>query len=143
VAEDWRKDALSKALAARAAEIVTALDGGATIGSFGIVDVTPDTARNGTVAGAPDTLLADVFKMTEGQAKAVVAPDFVAVVKLDKILPAATEGKDATALKASLEAQAAQAISADAFAAFSAALTADAGITIDQAAINAIHTSLP
>jgi peptidyl-prolyl cis-trans isomerase D len=73
----------------------------------------------------------------------IEAPGFVAVVKLDKILPAATEGDDAIALKTSLEAQAQQAISQDAFAAYTNALTAAAGITLDQAAINAVHTSLP
>jgi peptidyl-prolyl cis-trans isomerase D len=58
-------------------------------------------------------------------------------------MPAAAEGEDAMALKASLEAQAGQAISQDAFAAYTAALTAEAGITLDQAAITAVHTSLP
>ncbi len=143
VAEDWRAEAVTKALSARAAEIKTALDGGAAIGRFGIVDVTPETSRTGFVADAPDTLLPEVFKMAEGATQVIEVPGFVAVVKLDKILPAATEGEDATALKASLEAQAQQAISQDAFAAFTNALTAEAGITIDQAAINAVHTSLP
>jgi peptidyl-prolyl cis-trans isomerase D len=143
VAEDWRSEAVTKALSARAAEIKTALEGGAAIGSFGIVDVTPETSRTGFVADAPDTLLPEVFKMAEGATQVIEGPGFVAVVKLDKILPAATEGEDATALKASLEAQAQQAISQDAFAAFTNALTAEAGITLDQAAINAVHTSLP
>jgi peptidyl-prolyl cis-trans isomerase D len=143
VAEDWRADAVTKALSARAAEIKTALEGGAAIGTFGIVDVTPETARSGFVADAPETLLPEVFKMAEGAAQVIEAPGFVAVVKLDKILPAATEGEDALALKASLEAQAQQAISQDAFAAYTNALTAAAGITLDQAAINAVHTSLP
>ena len=143
VAEDWRKEAVAKALAARAAEIKAALEGGAKIGSFGIVDVTPETARTGTVAGAPDTLVPDVFKLAEGAVEVVSGEGFTAVVQLDKIMPAATEGEDATALKASLEAQAGQAISQDAFAAYTAALAAEAGITLDQAAINAVHTSLP
>ena len=143
VAEDWRADALAKALSARAAEIKTALDGGAAIGSFGIVDVTPETARSGFVADVPETLLPEVFKMAEGAAQVIEAPGFVAVVKLDKVMPAATEGEDAIALKASLEAQVEQAISQDVFAAYTAALTAGAGITIDQAAINAVHASLP
>ncbi len=81
--------------------------------------------------------------MAEGSVQVIEADGFTAVVQLDKILPAATEGEDATALRASLDAQARQAISQDAFAAFTAALTAGAGITLDQAAINAVHTSLP
>jgi len=143
VAEDWRKEAVAKALSARAAEIKTALEGGAGIGSFGIVDVTPETARSGFVADAPDSLLKDVFRMAEGAVQVIEAEGFTAVVQLDNILPAATDGEDAEALKASLEAQAGQAISQDAFAAYTAALTAEAGITLDQAAINAVHASLP
>ena len=143
VAEDWRKAEVAKALSGRAAEIKAALEGGAKIGTFGIVDVTPETARSGFVADAPETLLADVFRMAEGAVEITEAEGFTAVVQLDRILPAATEGEDAEALKASLEAQAQQAISQDAFAAYTAALTAGAGITLDQAAINAVHTSLP
>ncbi len=142
VAEDWRKAAVAKALSARAAEIKAEIDGGAAIGSFGIVDVTPETARSGFIADAPETLLADVFKMAEGEVKVIEADGFVAVVKLDKVLPAATEGEDATAMQASLAAQAQRAIAQDAFAAFTNALTAEAGITLDQTAINAVHTSL-
>ncbi|RYF98280.1 MAG: peptidylprolyl isomerase, partial [Caulobacteraceae bacterium] len=66
VAEDWRKEAVAKALTARAAEVKTAVEGGTPIGTFGIVDTTPETARSGDVADAPATLLADVFKMAEG-----------------------------------------------------------------------------
>lgn len=143
VAEDWRKEATTAALAARAAEIKAEVEGGAAIGSFGIVDVTPETARSGFVANAPETLVADVFKMAEGEVKVMEAPGFVAVVKLDRILPAATEGEDAEATREALAAQARQAIAQDAFAAFTNALTAEAGISLDQAAINAVHTSLP
>jgi peptidyl-prolyl cis-trans isomerase D len=143
VTADWRKEAVAKALSARAAEIKTALEGGAAIGSFGIVDVTPETARNGFVADAPETLLADVFKLAEGAVQVIEAEDFVAVVKLDRILPAETAGEDAEGLREALTAQARQAIANDAFAAFTNALTTEAGIAFDQGAINAVHTSLP
>jgi peptidyl-prolyl cis-trans isomerase D len=142
VSEDWRKDALAKALSARAVEIKSALEGGASIGSFGIVDVTPEIARDGFVEDAPETLLPAVFKMVEGDVQVIEAEGFTAVVKLDRILPAATEGEEAIALQEALDAQAQQAIAQDAFAAFTNALTSDAGITLDQAAINAVNTSL-
>lgn len=143
VAEDWRKEALAKALSARAAEIKSAIEGGAAIGSFGIVDVTPETARNGFVDKVPDTFLADVFKMPEGSVQVMEGEGFVAVVQLDRILPAETEGEDAQAMQEALAQQAQQAIAGDAFAAFTAALTAEAGITLDQSAINAVHASMP
>jgi len=139
----WSAQALTKALSDRAIEIKTALEGGAAIGGFGIVDVTPETARDGFIAGTPDSLLPEVFTMAEGDVRVIEAEGFVAVVRLDRIMPAATEGPDAEALKAALMAQAEQAIAADAFNAYTTALTSDAGISIDQAAINAVHASLP
>lgn len=143
VAEDWRKDALAKALAARAAEIEAGIEGGAAIGSFGIVDVTPEIARDGFVAEAPESLLSTVFGMEEGAVQVVEAPGFVAVVRLDRIQPAATEGEEAQALREALEGQAAQAIAGDAFTAFTNALTMEAGVTLDQSVINGIHASMP
>lgn len=143
VAEDWRKDAVTKALSARAAEVKTAVEGGASLGSFGIVDVTPETSRNGLVESAPETLLTDVFKLAEGAVQVIEAPDFIAVVQLDRILPATTEGEEATATRDAIAAQVRQAIASDAFAAFTDALTTEAGITLDQAAINAVHASMP
>ncbi|MBA3910570.1 MAG: peptidylprolyl isomerase [Rhodobacter sp.] len=143
VAEAWRTDALAKALANRAAEIKAEIEAGAPIGSFGIVDVTPETARDGFIANAPDSLLSDVFGMAEGDVRVIEAAGFVVVVRLDRVLPATTEGTDAEAMRAALAAKAQQAISGDAFNAFTAALTAEAGISIDQAAINAVHASLP
>ncbi|MDM7930508.1 peptidylprolyl isomerase [Tabrizicola sp.] len=143
VAEAWRSDALAKALSARAIEIKSVVEGGASIGSFGIVDVTPEIARDGFIANAPESLLQGVFSMAEGDVLVIEDAGFVAVIRLDRIQPAATEGPDADALRAALDAQAEQAIAADAFNAFTTALTAEAGISIDQAAINAVHASLP
>jgi peptidyl-prolyl cis-trans isomerase D len=143
VAAAWRAEALAKALSARAIEIKAAVEGGAAIGSFGIVDVTPETARDGFITGAPDTLLPAVFAMAEGDVQVIEADGFIAVVRLDRIQPAAVEGDDADALRGAIAAQAGQAITADAFAAFTTALSTQAGITLDQAVINAVNTSLP
>jgi peptidyl-prolyl cis-trans isomerase D len=143
VTADWQAAALAKALSARAIEIKAGIEGGAAIGTFGIVDVTPATARDGFVADTPASLLPAVFKMAEGDVQVIEEPGFIAVVRLDSIQPAASEGDEALALKDALAAQATQAIAADAFTAFSAALTTEAGIALDQAAINAVNTSLP
>jgi peptidyl-prolyl cis-trans isomerase D len=138
----WRADALAKALSARAIEVKAAIEGGAAIGTFGIVDVTPETARDGFITGAPETLLPAVFAMSEGDVRVIEAEGFIAVVRLDSIQPAASEGDDAEALRAAIAAQAEQAISADAFTAFTNALGTEAGITLDQTVINAVNTSL-
>lgn len=142
VAAAWKTDAVTKALSARAIEIKAGIEAGAAIGSFGIVDVTPEIARDGFVEGVPETLVPDMFKLNEGDVKIVEGPEFVAVVRLDRVMPAVTEGEDAAALKGALSTQLEQAIATDAFNAFTNALTDEAGIELDQAAINAVHASL-
>jgi len=145
VSQAWQAEALAKALSVRAAEIKSQLevDGGPATGSFGIVDVTPEITRDRTVTGAPDSLLSEVFAMAEGEVRVIESGGFVAVVQLDRIIPAATEGEAAEALQAALVSQAQQAIAADAFTAFAAALTNEAGISLDQATINAVNASMP
>ena len=143
VAASWRKAALATALATRAAEIKAAVDGGAALASFGILSVTPGIARDGFVEATPDGFVATVFTMAEGEARVIEGPDFTGVVRLDHIAPAAAGGDAADALKAAIAAQAEQALAQDAFVLFSAALMAEAGISLDQAAINAVHAQFP
>ena len=135
----WTADALTKALSAQAAVVKTAVEGGASLGAYGIVSVASELPRTGFFEGGPEGLLTTVFALAPGEIQIVDAPGFVGVLRLDKVIPAATEGDDVVAVKAALSAQVEQAISQDAFAAFTAAITAKSGITLDQAAINAVH----
>lgn len=143
VAADWRADALQKALSARAVEIKAAVEGGARLETLGIVSRTAAIARDGTVENAPSDLVAQVFRMAEGDLAVVESGGFTGVVQLDAITPAASEGADAEALKAAIAAQAEQALAQDAFLLFGAALQAEAGISLDQQAINAVHAQFP
>ena len=142
VATGWRADALARALSARAIEVKAAVEGGAAPGTFGIVDVTLSITRNGFVEDAPDALLAAVFEMQQGELRVIEGPDFVGLVQLDSIQPAATDTPDALATKAAIASQLQQALAQDAFEMFSAALIAEAGITIDDAAIAAVHAQV-
>jgi len=142
VAEDWRAGALEKALSEQAVAFRAAVEGGATLGSLGIVDVTPEIARDGFVEGAPPALMTTVFGMAEGDMTVIDEEGFVALVHLDHILAAEETGDEADALKEALAAQIEQAFSQDAFTAFSGAVADRAGITIDQTAIDAVNASL-
>ena len=139
VAAAARADALTKALADYAVTVKSAVEGGASLGSFGIVSRTAATDRQGFVEGAPETLMTGIFQMAQGDVRVIEGPAFTAVVSLDSIAPALTTGDDAVALREAIVTQAAQAIAGDAFTLFTNALTAQAGITLDQAAINAVH----
>jgi peptidyl-prolyl cis-trans isomerase D len=142
VATGWRADALAKALSARAIEVKAAVEAGASPGAFGIADVTLSMARDGFVEGAPDTLLPAVFEMAQGELRMIEGPDFVGLVQLDSIQPAATDTPDALLLQAEIAGQLQQALAQDAFELFSTALIAEAGITIDDAAIAAVNAQV-
>ncbi len=138
----WRADALQKALSARAIAVKAEMEAGAAIGTFGIVDVTPEIAREGFVEGIPPSVVAAAFALDEGGLRVIEEPGFVAVVQLDRIIPAATEGDDATAIRDALAAQIEQAIAQDAFLAYTNALSqAPGAVQIDQAAIAAVQAN--
>ena len=63
-------------------------------------------------------------------------------MQLDDIQPASAEGEDAKALRESIAVNAARALSTDLFALYTGALTAEAGITLNQAAIDAVNAQL-
>jgi peptidyl-prolyl cis-trans isomerase D len=142
VAAAWRADALAKALAARAIEVKSAVEGGAPLGSFGIVDVTLSIARNGFLENVPDTLLPAVFQLRPGELRVIEGPEFAGIVRLDDIQPASKDGADAEAARRTLSDQISQALAQDAFQLFSNALIAEAGITMNDAAINAVHAQI-
>jgi peptidyl-prolyl cis-trans isomerase D len=135
----WDADALQKALSARAVEIKAAIEGGTAIGSFGIVSTTPEIAREGVIEGTPPAVIKAVFDMAPADLRVIEDADFVGIVQLDKIIPAAQGTDDATALKAALSTQIEQAIAQDAFAAFSTTLSGEAGIRINQQAVAAVN----
>jgi peptidyl-prolyl cis-trans isomerase D len=136
----WRADALQKALAAQAIAVKSAIEGGAAIGSFGIVDVTADTTRDRTIGGMPPSVLPAAFALDEGGLRVIEEPGFVAVLQLDRIMPAATETEDAASIRAALAADIEQSIALDAFRAYTAALSSAPGfVKLDQQAIAAVE----
>ena len=104
--------------------------------------MTLSMARDGFVEGAPDTLMPAIFEMAEAELRVIEGPDFVALVQLNSIQPAATDTPDALATKTEIATQLQQALAQDAFQMFSTALIAEAGITIDDAAIAAVNAQV-
>jgi peptidyl-prolyl cis-trans isomerase D len=139
VATAWRADALAKALSARAIEVKSAIEGGAAIGSFGIVSVTPEIAREGTIEGVPPSVVPAVFELEDGQLRVIEEGDFVGIIQLDRVIAAEATGDEADALRQAIAAQAEQGIAQDAFTAFTQALSAGAGVQIDEAAVAAVQ----
>ena len=142
VAAAVHAEALAKALAAEAATIKTAVEAGASLGAYGIVERTAQIDRQGLVKDTPPELLTAVFEMTANEVRLIEAPGFAALVQLTSITPAATDSEDAKTMREAISINAGRAISEDVMALYTTALTAEAGITLDQAAINAVHAQI-
>jgi peptidyl-prolyl cis-trans isomerase D len=139
----WTADQLRTALAAQAVEVKAGIEGGAAIGTFGIVDVTTEIAREGFIEGTPPAVVAAAFQMAEGEVRVIEEGTFVGVLQLDRVLAAATDTPDAVAIRDALSAQIDQAIAQDAFGAYQQALLAEAGVNLNQGAIDAVHAQFP
>lgn len=139
VAEAWRMATLAAALNEKAIDIKSAVEGGASLGGFGIVDVTPAATRSTRPVNAPPSVIAAIFEMEEGDLRVIEDGAFVAVLQLDSITPGADEGPDAEAVRAAISIQAEQALAQDAFSLFVNGLSNSAGIRFDDAAVNAVH----
>ncbi|MGL4320329.1 MAG: SurA N-terminal domain-containing protein [Paracoccaceae bacterium] len=135
----WRAEALAKALSARAIEVKSEIEGGADIGSFGIVSVTPEITRERTIEDVPASVIKAVFELQAGQQRIIEEGDFVGIIQLDAVIPAETEGVEADAIRQSIATQTESGIAQDAFEAFSAALSASAGVQLDAAAVEAVE----
>ncbi len=139
VTEAWQKAELARALSDRAIEIKAAVEGGATLASFGILERTATIARDGFVENTPPDFMQAVFAMAPDEMRVIEGPGFTGIVSLDSVEVGAAEGDAAAALKGAIATQVEQAIAQDALQLFSGALTSEAGITLDQGAINAVH----
>jgi len=139
VTEAWHAQALAKALADEAVALKAKVEAGSSLGALGIAEHTASLDRQGSLAGAPPSVLEAVFRMSPGDVQVVEADGFTALVQLDDIQPAKAEGEDAIALRDSIVTQSQRAISGDVFTLYTNALTSEAGIQLDQAAINAVH----
>ncbi len=142
VIEAWRAAALARALSDRAVAIKAKVEGGTSLGSFGILDTTPRIARDGFVEGAPPELMTAVFQMQAGQVRVIEGPGFTALVRLDLVLPADPANPDVAPLRAAIAAQVEQGLAADALALYTAEQTRTGGIVLDEAAIAAVHAQM-
>jgi len=137
-----RAEALTKALAARAADIVAQVQGGTDLATFGILDVTQRTTRSGFIEGVPESLLETAFAMAPGEARVVEAPGFAGVLRLDNVMPADPADEDVQALQNSINAQIGQQMAQDAFQLFTGALISEAGVSLDNNAISVINAQI-
>lgn len=142
VAADWTAQAQTAALSARAIEVKTAVEAGAPLESQGSTSTQTAIDRQGTVQGAPAEVVRTAFDLAPGDLRVIELSGYTALLRLDAIAPAPSEGENPTAMRAAIRIQTEQGLAQDAFVLYTNALTAEAGITLDQSAIAAVNTQI-
>ena len=135
----WQAAETTAALTTRAEDIAAAANSGAPLSDFGTVE-TAEAAERGAVA--PLILSETVFALNAGETGVYADGDLVYVVSVDDILPPADDVLTQDML-ATLRTATADSIGRDVFVYFSQDLLNKAGLTLDQAAINAVHAQFP
>lgn len=140
VVADWTVAATQAAVLAEAERLATAITAGASFEDQGLMPtVEPGLTRRDFVPGTPQTFLMDVFAMEPGQTAVQDNGDSAIIVRLDSVTPPDAADPAMLAEGDNAAAQAAAGIAEDIFAIFSQTLQAQTPVSIDQAAVNAVH----
>ena len=143
VAEGWAAQQQLRALAAKAAEIVTDVSGGAGFEDSGLTaNVEVSLGRRARPEGIPTDITTQAFELDQaGETIVVESTDAIYVLRLDAIHAADLESDDNKALIAAVEQQNVSALDQDVFQSFANAVRLRTDIEINQQAINAVHAN--
>ena len=144
VADSWRAAQTAQALADQASLLADALKSGEDPATLNLaLTAETDITRERTIGGTPPEFLEAVFQMTEGEVRVITGDAAAYLVRLDSIAPPDPENEDTASTRERLSELTAQTLGADILQAYSNAVQAKAGISLNQAAINAVHTQFP
>lgn len=138
----WEADRTEAALRAYADTLVPRLLEGATFAGVGLVATREDGAlRSAAILGTPPDFMTRVFAMQPGEVAVVTAFGAATVVRLLDVLPPDLTDPAISALRTQLAGQADAGLQQDVYGAFSLDIQRRAGISLDQAAINAVNAN--
>ncbi len=141
----WTAAETEKRLLAEAEALAAAPDLAAAAAERGleVTEVAPIT-RDGFVEGLPEGAVDTLFRMAEGEARALPGTGEEAEAHVLRLTSIAQSGGEAAAqLRGALETQARQGLAQDMAELFTRAVQDTAGVTLNQAAINAVHAQMP
>ncbi len=144
VTSDWTAAENRKRVLELAAELQTRLEGGETFEELALL--ARDEAkisRDAFVETAPAGLVADMFGQSVNGIAVVEGRDVIVLAKLSEITSFDGASANNVEVLASVAQQYSGQIGTDVFAAFTAAIQDDAGVTLNQALINAVHAQIP
>ncbi|MEI4233832.1 peptidylprolyl isomerase [Roseovarius sp. D22-M7] len=138
----WREEATVDALRDQLAPQLDDLRGGDSFADLGLeATEVIDLTRRGYRDDVPEGFVDTVFDMDEGAVETLTGAGRVTVMRLDAIKPPASDNPDLARLRSTLRDQAANSLGQDMFQILANDIRDRAGVTIDQAAINAVHAN--
>jgi len=138
----WRSQATVTALNAQIASQLDALRGGAAFADFGLTAAeVKDITRRDYQPDAPAAFIETVFAMKQGEVRVIEGEGRIHVLRLEAIQPPADEDADLDRLRTAVQDQVAGDLGQDLFQLLSEDIRARAGVTLDQAALNAVHAN--
>ncbi len=144
VAEAWIAQETRRLLLEQAATLKATLDNGARLSSLGYITNVETGLKRGTfIDGAPRTLLQDVFALDVDASTVVEASDGVILAQLSAVEPADLGDPELDGLGDRINADARQSLAQDILESYVAAIQNEAGISLNQAALNAVHAQFP
>ncbi len=140
----WRAQTTARALAEQARALADEVRAGAAPEELGLtLKSETEITRESFVPDTPEDFIEQVFTMTAGEVRVIEGPTAAYLVRLNAINPPDPDDADIAARKAAFEDSTAQGIGADILQAYTQAIEAQAGISLNQAAINAVHANFP
>ncbi|SDD80779.1 peptidyl-prolyl cis-trans isomerase D [Paracoccus isoporae] len=98
--------------------------------------------RDGYLETAPENLVAEAFKLEEGETEVLEAGDRVALIRVDRVAPADLEGELAQDVSDSVTGRIGASLQNDLFDYFARAVLSANGLSLDQSAIAAVESQL-
>ncbi|SLN17587.1 Peptidyl-prolyl cis-trans isomerase D [Roseovarius gaetbuli] len=142
VVQGWRAEATIEALRTQIEGQVEQLQAGKSFDDLGLTaTVVDDLTRRSYQADAPAEFIETVFGMEKGEVRVIEGNGRLFVLKLDDVLPPAEEDEDLQRLRDALRDQVAADLSQDLFQVLADDIRNRAGVTLDQAAMNAVHSN--
>ena len=144
VATDWETAQIAAQLTEKAAALESDIASGTNIDTLGLVTETfTDITRQDFISAMPEGFIDAVFApgLDQGATTLIEGAERIVIAEIDSVAPpAATDENDAIA--DSYITRAGQGVVQDVIAAFAQALRDREGVTVNQAAINAVHSQL-
>lgn len=142
VASDWEVNARAEALVAEAEALKDQLADGT---AFEDVNLEPRSQQGltRTAGGAqlPPRAVETAFDIAPGEVTVLKGNGTAFVLRLDEVIPADLQDDAATQMRELFAAQANQDVAQDLFRALAQDIQSRAGVSIDQAAVNAVHAN--